>query len=118
MIEIDVAHPQVQDLVHPKTAAAEETEDLRHDQVAQRRTCVRSELVDGLQQLLNLGLGQDAGTETAADLHRQRALGDVSAVPEPAQVDGELAGEGDTALLCSGALVGLPGEPLPQQRLG
>ena len=83
-----------------------------------RRACGRRELIDRLKQLLNLGVGQDARTESAAGLCQQRSVGDIGAIPEATQVAGELAHEADAALLRSRALMGLLGESLPGEGSG
>ena len=80
--------------------------------------CGRRELIDRLKQLLNLGVCQDARTESAAGLCQQRSVGDVGAIPEATQVPGELAHEADAALLRPRALMGLLGEPLPHESSG
>jgi hypothetical protein len=45
-------------------AAAIQAEDFGHDEVAQWRVRSRRELIDRVQELLNLGLGEDAWRET------------------------------------------------------
>ena len=59
-VKVDIGDTQMQHLVEPEAAAIEQAEDFGHDEVAQRRACGRRELIDRVQQLLNLGVGQDA----------------------------------------------------------
>ena len=60
LVKVNIGHTQVQHLAEPEAAAIQQSEYFGHDEVAQRRARTRRELIDRVEQLLNLGVCQDA----------------------------------------------------------
>jgi len=58
-VKVNIGDAQVQDFVHPKAAAVQQAEYFGHDEVTQRRARSRRELINGVEQLLYLGVCRD-----------------------------------------------------------
>jgi hypothetical protein len=59
-VKVNIGDTQVQHLAEPQAAAIQQSEYFGHDDVTQRRSRSRRELIDRMEQLLNLSVCQDA----------------------------------------------------------
>ena len=117
-VQVDIRDPQLEHFADPETAAVEEAEDLRHDEVPKRGPCGRGEPIRRLKDASDFRVGQNAGRKPPVALGRQRPFGHVCGLPLAAQELRELTDHTHAVLLRASALVRSPGQPLPRGGTG